>query len=157
MTQTIRVVARAFNVALVLSCVSTAAGSAQGTKGGMATATVALVTSLPPGARLVVQRGQGGRSRNLILLTESATAVDLATGIDVLRSLRARDGEEINDARRLTIGSIDQNRALRPALRQDMEQYLNRLRTAAARDIADLGTVRAIVIPLAAVTPRRAG
>lgn len=123
---------------------------------GSASVTVVLMASLPPGARVVVQRGHGGRSRNLILLTEGSTALDLATGLDVLRALRARDGEEVDRARRVSIGATDEARVLRPARLRELESQLQRLRTAQARDVSDLGSVRAIVIVLPTV-PRRAG
>ncbi len=115
---------------------------------GQASATVVMVRSLPPGASVVVQRGHGGRARNLILVTEASTAADLASAFSLLRAARERDGEEVDRPLRLIVPSNGLRQALNAEAALRLEEHLGRLRTAPTRPIDGVGTVRSVTVAL---------
>jgi hypothetical protein len=108
-----------------------------------------LVSSLPPGARVVIQRGQGGRDRNLILVTESTTVSDLRAAAGVLRQSRMQVGEETDRPLRIAIPAVPQAVPRDAVERDRLQGYLDRVLRADRGHVEGVGgTLRSISIPL---------
>lgn len=111
------------------------------------TATVALVAELPvPGARAAVLRRSEG---DVILLPQhGATRDDLAAALALLAAARER-GAADRDAL-LIVKSSQLPRPLDVSRRSRLDAHLARLRGAAPRAVAGVGTVPAIQVPVRA-------
>lgn len=112
------------------------------------TARLVSMQSLPPGAHAVVLRSKGAASGNSILLSDSASAMDLAMAMAVLQRLRDRDGESLQAPRRTVVSSIDRRQRLRSDRTKALELTLARLRVAAAVDLGPLGMRPSVIVAL---------
>ncbi|HWO89803.1 MAG TPA: hypothetical protein VNL98_11705 [Gemmatimonadales bacterium] len=132
--------------ALCLTLAPRAAGAQQREN---PTALLVLVRSLPPGAGVVVQRGQAP-GRNLILVTDSTSVGDVAAALAVLTNSRQRHGESPDSP---LVSRIPPGQPAPGAqAAADISRELERLRSANPRQVEGIGRVRAIVIPLQPLT-----
>jgi hypothetical protein len=132
-------------VALAALCMASSLPAQQAHR-GQATATLVSVPSLGPGTRAAVQRF-GVPTRNLILVTDSATAGDLAAAVAVLQDSRRRNGEDVGGT---LIARIPEGEApaLRRGARERFERQLEQVRSAGPRTLEGIGSLPAIDITL---------
>jgi hypothetical protein len=102
-----------------------------------------LSTPLPDGAKAFILRRVNETPTNVIVVGSDADAIALGAAITTLRAARASEGDSLGADERIVIRSAAAT-GVGPKLQRALDHEIERLGRAPTRQLAGVGTVRAV-------------
>lgn len=119
--------------------------------------TIALVSgaALPAGKRAMVLVRPAGAQREIVVVGADATPEDVGASLRIVRHILLRFPAELRQEVRAYPAGFEPAKDWDTVDKPRFGQYLEKVRTAKARGVAGLGTVRVIDVPLGTASPSR--